>query len=135
MFSEGTWRQERDASWEQKENKVDSTKHMEQKITEWAKELQTVSEVRTVGLTPCDIYNIVQNLCTVYYVFTFFFTCVQRCGVMRQEFAHFLKQLELKNRKILTLLPFLEFITWSLLKQDSQVQVLDKRSINIKKSI
>lgn len=73
MFSEGTWRQERDASWEQKENKVDSNKHMEQMITEWAKELQTVSEVRTVGLTPCDIYNIVQNLCTVYYVYILFF--------------------------------------------------------------
>lgn len=63
----------------------------------------------------------------------FFFTRVQRVGVMRQELAHFLKQLELKKRKILTLLPFLEFITWSLLKEDSQVQDLDKRSINIKK--
>uniref|UniRef100_A0A8C1ZGB7 Si:ch211-114c12.5 n=1 Tax=Cyprinus carpio TaxID=7962 RepID=A0A8C1ZGB7_CYPCA len=87
LFSEGTWRQERDVSLEQKENKLDSAKHMEQKIMEWAKELHTVSE---------------------------------RVGVMRQELAHFLKQLELKKRKILTLLPFLEFITWSLLKEDSQ---------------
>lgn len=52
-----------------------------------------------------------------------YYTCVQHCGVMRQELAQFLKQLELKKRKILTLLPFLEFITWSLLKQDSQVQI------------
>ncbi|XP_021332022.1 E3 ubiquitin-protein ligase TRIM69 [Danio rerio] len=87
LFSEGTWRKERDTSWEQKESQADSAKHMEQKIMEWAKELQAVSE---------------------------------RCGVMRQELAQFLKQLELKKRKILTLLPFLEFITWSLLKQDSQ---------------
>jgi len=42
---------------------------------------------------------------------------------MRHELAQFLKQLELKKRKILTLLPLLEFITWSLLKQDSQVHV------------
>lgn len=52
-----------------------------------------------------------------------YYTCVQHCGVMRQELALFLKQLELKKRKILTLLPFLEFITWSLLKKDSQVQI------------
>ncbi|XP_067296317.1 E3 ubiquitin-protein ligase TRIM39 [Pseudorasbora parva] len=84
LFSECTWRQERYVIWE---NKADSAKHMEQKIMEWAKELQTVSE---------------------------------HCGVMRHELAQFMKQLELKKRKILTLLPFLEFITWSLLKQDSQ---------------
>ncbi|KAK9974831.1 hypothetical protein ABG768_022899 [Culter alburnus] len=87
LYSEGTWRQEQDVIWEQKESKADSAKHMEQKIMEWAKELQTVSE---------------------------------HCGVMRQELAQFLKLLELKKRKILTLLPFLEFITWSLLKKDSQ---------------
>jgi len=52
LFSESTWRQERDAIWEQNENKADSAKHMEQKIMEWAKELQTVSEVRSVSLTP-----------------------------------------------------------------------------------
>lgn len=52
LFSESTWRQERDAIWEQKENKADSAKHIEQKIMEWAKELQTVSEVRSACLTP-----------------------------------------------------------------------------------
>lgn len=51
LYSEATWRQERDVIWEQKENKADSAKHMEQKIMEWAKELQTVSEVRSEGLT------------------------------------------------------------------------------------
>ncbi len=71
MFSEGTWQQERDESWEQKENKVDSAKHMEQKIMEWATELQTVSEVRTVGLTPWDICNNVQNPYNVYMYFFF----------------------------------------------------------------
>jgi len=55
LFSESTWRQERDAIWEQNENKADSAKHMEQKIMEWAKELQTVSEVRSASLTPRDI--------------------------------------------------------------------------------
>ncbi|TRY81545.1 hypothetical protein DNTS_012073 [Danionella cerebrum] len=87
LFSEGTWRQERDASWVQKENQAVSAKHSEQKIMEWAKELQTVSE---------------------------------HCGVRRHDLALFLKQLELNKRKSLSLLPFLEFLTWSLLKQENQ---------------
>ncbi|XP_073696431.1 uncharacterized protein [Garra rufa] len=90
LYSEGTWRQEKNVSGDQKEKKLDSAKHMEQKIMKWAEELQTVSE---------------------------------SCGVMRQELALFLKQLELKKKKILTLLPFLEFVTWSLLKQEGQGDV------------
>ncbi|XP_051974262.1 zinc-binding protein A33 [Xyrauchen texanus] len=89
LFSESPWRQETDACWEQKENKVDSAKHTEQKIMEWAKELLAVSKC---------------------------------CGVMREELAQFLRLLELKKNKnkVASLLPFLEFITWSLLKEDSK---------------
>lgn len=62
---ESTWRQNRDACWEQKENKTDTVKtdtvkHTEQKIMEWAKELQTVSEVRTGG---CDNVHVVMHKC------------------------------------------------------------------------
>ncbi|KAL6464109.1 hypothetical protein MHYP_G00285000 [Metynnis hypsauchen] len=85
LFSECEERQEKDACWETKENKADSAVEAEQRIMEWAKELQTVSE---------------------------------SCGVMREELAQILRQLELKKKKLLTLLPFLEFITWSLLRHD-----------------
>ncbi|XP_057205649.1 nuclear factor 7, ovary [Triplophysa rosa] len=96
LFMESTWRQDRDACWEQKEKK-----HTEQRIMEWAKELQTVSE---------------------------------RFGVMREELVQFLRQLELRKKKIRTLLPFLEFITWSILKADSkdvvpQLWLLSKQRI------
>lgn len=47
--------------------------------------------------------------------------CIQRFGVMREEFVRFLRQLELRKKKIQKLLPFLEFITWSVLKADSKV--------------
>ncbi|KAA0716930.1 E3 ubiquitin-protein ligase TRIM39 [Triplophysa tibetana] len=98
---ESTWRQDRDACAEQKEKKTDTVKHTEQRIMEWAKELQTVSE---------------------------------RFGVMREEFVRFLRQLELRKKKIQKLLPFLEFITWSVLKAESkdvvpQLWLLSKQRI------
>ena len=48
------------------------------------------------------------------------FVSIQRCGLMRDELTQILRRLELNKKKLVTLLPFLEFITWSLLKeQDS----------------
>ncbi|XP_049339476.1 E3 ubiquitin-protein ligase TRIM39 [Astyanax mexicanus] len=85
LFNEFEERSEKEAFWETKENKADSAMEAEERIMEWAKELQTVSE---------------------------------SCGVMREELAQTLRQLELKKKKLLTLLPFLEFVTWSLLKHD-----------------
>nr|XP_055054974.1 E3 ubiquitin-protein ligase TRIM39 isoform X1 [Misgurnus anguillicaudatus] len=84
MYSERPWRQ-RGASSEQKESKTDSIKHADQRIMEWAKELQTVSE---------------------------------RFGVTREELIQLLRQLELRKKKVL--LPFLEFLTWSVLKEDNK---------------
>ncbi|XP_046876182.1 E3 ubiquitin-protein ligase TRIM39-like [Hypomesus transpacificus] len=43
----------------------------------------------------------------------------ERCGLMRDEVAQMLRQVELKKKKVGRLLPFLEFITWSLLKADA----------------
>ncbi|XP_062391703.1 E3 ubiquitin-protein ligase TRIM39 [Sardina pilchardus] len=58
----------------------------DQRVMEWAKELQTVTE---------------------------------RCGLMREELLQALRQLQLRKKKLMmTLLPFLEFITWSMLKED-----------------
>ncbi|KAK1787771.1 hypothetical protein P4O66_016252 [Electrophorus voltai] len=77
LFSQCEGQQERGTSQEVKET--------EQRIMEWAKELQTVSE---------------------------------QCGMMRGELAQTFRQLELKKKKLEAMLPFLEFITWSLLKHD-----------------
>ncbi|XP_026854220.2 E3 ubiquitin-protein ligase TRIM39 isoform X2 [Electrophorus electricus] len=79
LFSQCEGQQERGTSQEVKET--------EQRIMEWAKELQTVSE----------------------------------CGMMRGELAQTFRQLELKKKKLEAMLPFLEFITWSLLKHDQDV--------------
>ncbi|XP_062341610.1 E3 ubiquitin-protein ligase TRIM39-like [Osmerus eperlanus] len=43
----------------------------------------------------------------------------ERCGLMKDEVAQMLRQVELKKKKVGRLLPFLEFITWSLLKDDA----------------
>ncbi|XP_028840443.1 E3 ubiquitin-protein ligase TRIM21-like [Denticeps clupeoides] len=48
--------------------------------------------------------------------------CVsESCGVMSEELSQILKHLEPRKRKTINLLPFLEFITWSILKEDSTV--------------
>ncbi|KAL2095242.1 hypothetical protein ACEWY4_009961 [Coilia grayii] len=44
----------------------------------------------------------------------------ERCGLMREELLRALRQLELRKKKLKMLLPLLEFITWSLLKEDSR---------------
>lgn len=48
--------------------------------------------------------------------------CEKSCGLMREELLQTLRNLELRKKKLKTLLPFLEFLTWSLLKEDSKVR-------------
>lgn len=50
------------------------------------------------------------------------FVCLQSCGVQSDELAKVLRLLGLKKKRLGNLLPLLEFITWSLLKEDSMVR-------------
>ncbi|XP_074478910.1 uncharacterized protein LOC141760201 isoform X2 [Sebastes fasciatus] len=43
----------------------------------------------------------------------------ESCGVQSDELGKVLRQLGLKKKRLVNLLPLLEFITWSLLKEDS----------------
>lgn len=47
--------------------------------------------------------------------------CWQNCGVPSEELGKVLRLLALKKKRLLRLLPLLEFITWSLLKEESTV--------------
>ncbi|XP_041751261.1 E3 ubiquitin-protein ligase TRIM39 [Coregonus clupeaformis] len=82
-----SWIQERGDFVDLEKNRedLDPSTQAEQRIMEWAKELQSVTE---------------------------------RCGLMRDELTQMLRRLELNKKKLVTLLPFLEFITWSLLKEE-----------------
>ncbi|XP_036379760.1 E3 ubiquitin-protein ligase TRIM39-like [Megalops cyprinoides] len=44
----------------------------------------------------------------------------ENCGVPREDLTQMLRQLEVRKRGLVSLLPFLEFITWSLLKEGSK---------------
>ncbi|XP_039996362.1 butyrophilin subfamily 1 member A1 isoform X2 [Xiphias gladius] len=46
-------------------------------------------------------------------------TATESCGVQRDELGKVLRLLGLKKKRLVNLLPLLEFITWSLLKEDS----------------
>lgn len=48
--------------------------------------------------------------------------CLQICGVQSDELGKVLRLLGLKKKRLVNLLPLLEFITWSLLKEDSTVR-------------
>ncbi|XP_030648755.1 E3 ubiquitin-protein ligase TRIM39-like [Chanos chanos] len=50
-------------------------------------------------------------------------TMTERCGVRRDEFAEILVNLR-KKKKLLILLPFLQFITWILLRKQSKETVM-----------
>ncbi|KAL7835207.1 hypothetical protein SRHO_G00294540 [Serrasalmus rhombeus] len=50
LFRECEERQEKDACWESKENEAGAAVEAEQRLMEWAKELQTVSEVEPLRL-------------------------------------------------------------------------------------
>ncbi|XP_029104807.1 E3 ubiquitin-protein ligase TRIM39 [Scleropages formosus] len=79
-----------DGEQDHQEKEEDSQGVVQQRIMEWAKELQTVSE---------------------------------SYGVPREELAKMLRHLEVRKRKLVNLFPFLEFITWCLLKEDSKASV------------
>lgn len=51
-------------------------------------------------------------------------TCLslQNCGIPQEELAKLLRHLEVRKRRLVNVLPFLEFITWCLLKEDSKVR-------------
>ncbi|KPP69171.1 E3 ubiquitin-protein ligase TRIM39-like [Scleropages formosus] len=66
---------------------VEDGELLQQRVTEWAKEILAVSE---------------------------------DCGVPGEELAQRLRQLGLRKRNLVGLFPLLEFITWSLLKEDSK---------------
>ncbi|XP_042368612.1 butyrophilin subfamily 1 member A1 [Plectropomus leopardus] len=46
-------------------------------------------------------------------------TATESCGVQSEELGKVLRSLGLKKKRLVNLLPLMEFITWSLLKEDS----------------
>ncbi|KAJ8254806.1 hypothetical protein GJAV_G00197540 [Gymnothorax javanicus] len=44
----------------------------------------------------------------------------ESCGMQREELAHALQMFGLRKKRVASLLPLLEFITWSMLKEDSK---------------
>nr|XP_023680469.1 E3 ubiquitin-protein ligase TRIM39-like isoform X1 [Paramormyrops kingsleyae]XP_023680470.1 E3 ubiquitin-protein ligase TRIM39-like isoform X1 [Paramormyrops kingsleyae] len=75
---------------EKQESSKEKVAPLQQRIMEWAKELQTVSE---------------------------------NCGIPQEELAKLLRHLEVRKRRLMSVLPFLEFITWCLLKEDSKASI------------
>ncbi|CAK6952863.1 E3 ubiquitin-protein ligase TRIM39 [Scomber scombrus] len=51
-------------------------------------------------------------------------TASESCGVQRHELGRVLRLLGLKKKRLVNLMPLLELITWSLLKEDSQIPQL-----------
>ncbi|KAF7705642.1 E3 ubiquitin-protein ligase TRIM39 [Silurus meridionalis] len=72
---------------EEEEKEEQHGEVVQQRVMEWAKELQSVSE---------------------------------SCGMLGDELAQMLHLLGLRKKKLVSLMPLLEFITWSLLKDDSK---------------
>ncbi|XP_030631456.1 zinc-binding protein A33 [Chanos chanos] len=75
---------------EKSEEIVEQNEIVEQRIMEWAKELQSVSE---------------------------------SCGMLGDELAQALRLLGIKKKRLMNLMPLLEFITWCLLNEDSKGMV------------
>lgn len=50
------------------------------------------------------------------------FCVFQNCGVQSEELGKVLRLLGLKKKRLVNVLPLLEFITWSLLKEDDLVR-------------
>ncbi|XP_022526010.2 E3 ubiquitin-protein ligase TRIM39 [Astyanax mexicanus] len=72
---------------EQQKKEDDDGEVLEERLMEWARELQSVSE---------------------------------SCGVLGEELGKTLRLLGLRKKRLMTLMPLLEFITWSLLKDDKK---------------
>lgn len=56
---------------------------------------------------------------------------LQSCGVDSEELGKTLRHLGLKKKRLVNLLPLLEFITWSLLNDDSKVRFHSSRGPEI----
>ncbi|XP_035639306.2 uncharacterized protein LOC118391916 [Oncorhynchus keta] len=93
------WVQERSEKVEEEEEnrdgEEDPNEEVQQRIMEWAKELQSASE---------------------------------SCGVQSDELGKVLRLLGLRKKRLVNLLPLLEFITWSLLKEDCKVSSRHRRT-------
>ncbi|KAI4900287.1 hypothetical protein NFI96_000031 [Prochilodus magdalenae] len=91
LFKKNKWMKERFEHGEDDEpQKKDQNDLLQDRVMEWAKELQSVSE---------------------------------SCGVMGDELGQTLRLLGLRKKRLVSLMPLLEFITWSLLKEDSKNMV------------
>lgn len=118
---------------------MDANETTQLRMMEWAKELQTASEVRSpkpksrkpkARWKDLSTLNYDQKptsakeiLCCHGNVSVFLCVCVlQSCGVQSEELGKVLRLLGLKKKRLVNLLPLLEFITWSLLKEDSTVR-------------
>ncbi|XP_042591360.1 E3 ubiquitin-protein ligase TRIM39-like [Cyprinus carpio] len=91
LSKKNPWMKERIVEEEEEDTKEDKDQSEGvQKITNWAKEIKSVSE---------------------------------SSGMLGDELARLLRLLGLKKKKLVSLMPLLEFITWSLLKEDSKGMV------------
>ncbi|KAF3837063.1 hypothetical protein F7725_004527 [Dissostichus mawsoni] len=102
---------------ESEENKKKDFKEEPQmRIMEWAKELQTATEVRDIKPeeSPKKTCRKVFSICSSQHKRP---TKVVVCP--SEELGRVLSQLGLKKKRLGNLLPLLEFITWSLLREDS----------------
>ncbi|XP_036428242.1 E3 ubiquitin-protein ligase TRIM39 [Colossoma macropomum] len=91
LSKKSKWMQERFEHGEvDEQQKKDQSELLQERVMEWARELQSVSE---------------------------------SCGVLGDELAQTLRLLGLRKKRLVTLMPLLEFITWSLLKEDSKDMV------------
>ncbi|KAM7366273.1 hypothetical protein PAMP_015727 [Pampus punctatissimus] len=86
LLKETPWTSESQEEKQENEEDLDANEETQQRITEWARELQMASE---------------------------------SCGVQSEELGKMLRLLGLQKNRLFNLMPLLEFITWSLLKEDS----------------
>ncbi|KAM7377302.1 hypothetical protein PAMA_013887 [Pampus argenteus] len=86
LLKETQWASESQEENQENINDLDANEETQQRITEWARELQKASE---------------------------------SCGVQSEELGKVLRLLGLQKNRLFNLMPLLEFITWSLLKEDS----------------
>ncbi|TTA26188.1 Macrophage-capping protein [Bagarius yarrelli] len=88
VSKESPWLQERfKCSVDNEQKKEEHGDAVQERVMEWAKELQSVSE---------------------------------KCGMLGDELVQMLRLLGLRKKRLVSLMPLLEFITWSLLTNDSK---------------
>lgn len=109
---------------ERKEHKPgehkDAKEDAQLKIMGWAEELHKATEVRS-RKPATQIQKMCRNV-----DLTMWRLCLQSYGVESEELGKLLRHLGLKKKRLFNLLPLLEFITWSLLEEDSTVRHPEK---------